>query len=240
MKRIILYLLLLIPVGELAAQTLTESSVLSHKLNIGIKAGFASSMTFTEKFTIGDYHLDKIQNNYKLGYFVSIFNRFNLKGHHIIQPEFNYTVTQGSMSVVRNNELRDIIADNILIRTHLSTIDFMPLYGYKFIDRNIYGMALFIGPKISWVLNQQSTMDIKGMYQQGIQSQFEPFNFGFEMGLAVNISKIFFDFRYDAGLSHLIKDIKFDNMQTKDPYKNQPIELQRRRDILSFSFGIML
>ena len=47
-------------------------------VNVGIKAGFNSSMFFIDHFSIGGKELNDIQNNYKVGYFGAFFCRFNL------------------------------------------------------------------------------------------------------------------------------------------------------------------
>ena len=59
-------------------------------VNVGIKAGFNSSMFFIDHFSIGGKELNDIQNNYKVGYFGAFFCRFNLKKHHYLQTELSY------------------------------------------------------------------------------------------------------------------------------------------------------
>lgn len=49
------------------------------KINIGIKAGFNSSMFMVSELKIKDVTIDEVQNNYKIGYFGALFMRINMK-----------------------------------------------------------------------------------------------------------------------------------------------------------------
>ncbi len=63
------------------------------KINFGIKAGFNSSMFMVSELKIKDVTIDEVQNNYKIGYFGTLFMRINMK-KHFIQPEVSYNVTK--------------------------------------------------------------------------------------------------------------------------------------------------
>ena len=63
------------------------------KINIGIKAGFNSSMFMVSELKIKDVTIDEVQNNYKIGYFGALFMRINIK-KHFIQPEVSYNVSK--------------------------------------------------------------------------------------------------------------------------------------------------
>ena len=43
------------------------------KVNVGIKAGFNSTMLFIDRISLGENELKNIQNNYKVGYFGALF-----------------------------------------------------------------------------------------------------------------------------------------------------------------------
>lgn len=208
-------------------------------INIGIKAGIVSSMTFIDELSIGGTRMENIQNNYKIGYYASIFNRFNLRNHHLIQPEFNLTTLQGSVSVNKNADNGALLENNVLMKTHITSIDFMPLYGYHFVDQANYGMVFFIGPKISWIWKKYSETEFEGFYQQNIKERLKPITLGLVTGLALNIGKIFYDFRYDIGLHHTVQNITFDAAMTPIEHRNNEIVVKRRRNILSFSLGVM-
>lgn len=210
------------------------------KVNVGIKAGFNSSMFSIGHFTVGGNELENIQNNYKVGYFGALFCRFNLKKHHFLQTEFSYNVLKGSISI--SNSMRDNIAllqDNALVKTDINSIDIPLLYGYKFVDTYPYGMSFFVGPKVSYVWDAHSRSEYSGFYQQNIMENMRPFQFIGVVGLAVNVSNIFFDFRYEMGFHNIVRSVTFDTEQTSPPYDGQDIHLERRRNALSFSVGLI-
>lgn len=57
-------------------------------VNVGVKAGFNSSMFFIDHLSVGGQELDDIQNNYKVGYFGAFFCRFNLKSIIIFRQKY--------------------------------------------------------------------------------------------------------------------------------------------------------
>ena len=209
------------------------------KVNVGVKAGFNSSMYFIDKFSVGGVSLNEIQNNYKVGYFGSFFCRFNLKKHHYLQTELSYNVSKGSIAVPQTAEYREVLTDNVLIRTSVHSIDVPLLYGYKFVDTYPYGMAFFVGPKVAYNWEKQGKSEYAGFFQQGIKEEMHPLYFSCVIGLAVNVSNIFFDFRYEAGLHNMIREVTFDASDTEAPYNTQAIELKKRRNVLSFSLGVI-
>ena len=84
-------------------------------MSIGIKAGFKSSMFFSDELSIGGEKIEDLQNNYKVGYFAALFCRFNLKEHHFLQTELSYNVSKGSVSIPNTLANSELIPDNALI-----------------------------------------------------------------------------------------------------------------------------
>lgn len=220
------------------AQSAVSNMESEPKVNVGIKAGFNSTMFFIDRFSLGENELKDIQNNYKVGYFGALFCRFNLKKHHFIQTEFSYNVSKGSISIPGTVDNMALIADNALVKTDLHTIDMPWLYGYKFVDSYPYGLSFFVGPKVAYVWERHSKSEYSGFYQQNITEEIKPLYFSGVIGLAVNVSNIFFDFRYEIGLHDTVKSVSYDAAQTNAPYNEQDILLKRRRNVLSFSVGV--
>ena len=100
-------------------------------------------------------------------------------------------------------------------------------------------MAFFAGPKVAYIWKKHSESEYSGFYQQDIHEKIKPFNFSGVVGLSVNISNIFFDFRYEVGLHNMVRSVTFDKSQTEMPYDAQDISLKRRRNVLSFSVGVI-
>lgn len=100
-------------------------------------------------------------------------------------------------------------------------------------------MAFFIGPKITWIWKQHSSTEFTGFYQQEIKEEQHPLQYSGVIGLAVNVSNIFFDFRYEIGLHNTIRSMTYNSNLTESPYNEGKIQLQQRKNILSFSVGVI-
>lgn len=242
MKRLcltILAMLLLACSVNLYAQDimLYDSKQEKQKISIGIKAGFNSTMMFTDKLYYGEQEITDIQNNYKVGYISTLFVRIPVKKKHFLQPEVSYAISQGSISMSNLRENATILEDNALIKTKISSLEIPLLYGYKFIDSYPYGMSFFLGPKIAWTIKKQTSSEYSGFYQKGIKEYIRPFNYSAIIGLGVNISNIFFDFRYEIGCNNITKSVTYDKELTIEPYNEKELTLKRRKNILSFSVG---
>lgn len=207
------------------------------KVSIGIKAGFNSTMMFTDELHYGEQEITDIQNNYKVGYISTIFIRIPVKNKHFIQPEVSYAISQGSISMSNLRENATILEDNALIKTKISSLEVPLLYGYKFIDSHPYGMSFFLGPKVAWTIKKQTSSEYSGFYQKGIKEIIRPLNYSAIIGLGVNISNIFFDFRYEIGCNNITESITYDKELTIEPYNEKELTLKRRKNILSFSVG---
>lgn len=221
------------------AQAASRDTESSQKVNIGIKVGFNSSMFFIDRFSLGNTELKNLQNNYKVGYLGAFFCRFNMKKHHFFQTEFSYNISKGSISMPNTAENIPLLQENALVKTDIHSIDVPLLYGYKFIDKYPYGMAFFIGPKAAYIWDKHSDSEYSGFYQQYINEEMRPFSFSGVVGLSVNVSNIFFDFRYEVGLHNMVKSVSYNKDLTDAPYNTQDISLKRRHNVLSFSVGVI-
>lgn len=209
------------------------------RVNVGVKAGFNSTVYSIKELSIGNIELDNVQNNYKVGYFATLFCRFNLRSRHFIQPEFTYNISKGSISIGNTPDNSEYLAGNALIRTTIQSFEVPLLYGYKFVDTYPYGMAFFIGPKIACTWKDKSKSEFEGFHQQDIQEWFYPINFSGVFGLAANISNIFFDLRYEFGLKNMTENITFNPITTESPHAGEWILINRRKNVISFSLGVI-
>ena len=220
----------------------TDGSMMAHNkksaVSIGVKGGFNSTMFFANEFYIGGTKVSNIQNNYKVGYFASFFLRANFK-HHFIQPEISYNVNKASVLINLHSDNLAIAPVNGLVKSKMISFDVPLLYGYKFIDKHPYGMALFIGPKVAWTWDKHTHIDYSGFNQVDINEKIKPLNYSAVFGLAVNISNIFCDFRYEVGLNKISDAISFDKNATQAPHNQMELVYERRRNVLSFSLGVI-
>ena len=210
------------------------------KINFGIKAGFNSSMFMVSELKIKDVTIDEVQNNYKIGYFGAIFMRFNMK-KHFIQPEVSYNVSKGEIVFDKLGSQHPAVEpDYASVQSVLHSIDFPVLYGYNVVKKGPYGMSIFAGPKLRYLWGKRNEITFTNFDQKGIHEKLYPLNVSAVIGVGVNISRIFFDFRYEQGIRNISKSIVYDNINSDGSTGVSHIIFRRRDSALSFSFGFIL
>lgn len=227
--------------GQAAATDADKDSKKTGKhespVNFGIKGGFTSSSFLISDFSIEGVPIDVVQNNYRIGYFGSLFMRINFD-KHFLQPEISYNVNRSSLTFQMPADEGEMLPGDRLssmsISSSIHSIDIPVIYGYNFIKQGPYSLAIFGGPKIRCIMTGLSNTEFEGFEQTDIKEELHPFNVSLTMGVAVNISNIFFDFRYDAGLHNISKGVTY----TDDSSAGNAIHFKRRNDVLSFSLGI--
>ncbi len=208
-------------------------------LNFGIKAGFNSSMFLVSDFRIKDVTIDDVQNNYELGYFGSFFMRINMK-RHFLQPEVSYNINRCEIEFDKlGSQHPDIEPNYASVRSTIHSIDFPLLYGYNVIKDGPYGMSIFGGPKLRYLWNKQNRITFVNFDQEGMHERLTPFNASAVLGVSVNISRIFFDFRYDLGLFNISRSATYESLNEKEEVLRSNIDFKRRDYTLSFSFGVI-
>lgn len=208
-------------------------------INFGMKAGFNSSMFIVNELKIKDVTIDEVQNNYKIGYFGSIFMRINIK-NHFLQPEVSYNVSKCELEFDKlGSQHPDIAPDYAAVESVLHSIDIPLLYGYNVVNKGPYGMSIFAGPKLRYLWGKQNEITFKNFDQKGIDERLFPFNISAVIGVGVNISRIFFDFRYEHGLSNMSKQITYDSINSDGSTGRSNIVFRRHDSALSFSVGFM-
>ncbi len=209
------------------------------KINVGIRGGFNSSMFLVSDLKIKDVTIDEIQNNYKIGYFGALFMRLNMK-RHFIQPEISYNISRCEISFDKlGSQHPDIEPDYASVSSTIHSIDFPLLYGYHVVKQGPYTMSLFAGPKLRYMWNKKNKITFENFDQQGIHEKLYPFNVSAVIGVSVNISRIFFDFRYEQGLHNLSKSVTYDNIDMEGRPEVSNITFRRRDNVLSFSLGVI-
>lgn len=244
MKKPYLYILSMLviaccPKAHAQKVMLQETKTDRQKTSIGMKGGFNSTMMFTDKLSYGEQDITDLQNNYKIGYMATMFVRIPVRKRHFLQPEVTYAISQGSISASNLRENATILESNALIRTKISSLEVPLLYGYKFIDSYPYGMSFFLGPKAAWTIKRRSYSEYSGFYQRNIAENIRPLNYSAVVGVGVNISNIFFDFRYEIGCNNITKSVSYDKELTAEPYNEKEIILKRRKNTLGFSVGVI-
>lgn len=211
----------------------------TRKVNFGIKAGFNSSMFLVSDFKIKDVTIDEIQNNFQIGYFGAFFMRINMK-KHFLQPEISYNISKCEITFDKlGSQHPDIEPDIASVASTIHSIDFPLLYGYNVVKEGPYGMSIFAGPKLRYIWGRQNSIKFENFDQKDVYEQLHPFNVNAVIGVAVSISQIFFDFRYEQGLHNISKSVTYGSVNADGTTGVSDITFRRRDNVLSFSLGVI-
>lgn len=215
-----------------------------HVVNFGAKGGFTSSLFLVPHLSVNGVNIEEIQNNYRIGYFGSLFMRINF-GKHFLQPEISYTVNSCDITFDKplpEGSNSDATPEKASITSSIHSIDIPVIYGYNIIKEGPYSLAIFGGPKIRYMLQKQSEITFENFDQTDIQETLRPLNICATLGVAVTISRVFFDFRYDIGLHNMSKRISYTIPETDASAEaaeaDKGIFFHRRDNVMSFSLGV--
>lgn len=207
--------------------------------NFGIKGGFTSTNFIVDNVEVGNYSIEKVQNNYRIGYFGTLFTRFNIKRHYI-QPEISYTINKGEIRFEKWGKEAEILNPTFSkATTEVHSIDIPILYGYNTIKERHYGLSVFAGPKIRIHLNPESNTKFNNFTIEGLVEDLDKFSPLMVAGASVNIYNVFFDFRYEHGLSNISKNIYSTKNEIFSAKSNNKIRINRWYSAINFSLGLM-
>lgn len=228
---------------EVAGQNSTsinQFKITTGSINFGMKAGFNSTMLNILSMTIDGEEVTEYFNSYRIGYLSSAFMRINV-GNHFFQPELAYSISNGEVIPEREGNTQPIHMGNITSSIRISTHNIhLPLiYGYHIVKKGPYGMALFAGPQLNYLIKRPNQLEILGYGLELVNGSTDPWGVGITAGIAVNISRIFFDFRFDTTINNLSKSLYANSTDTENLGKPIPISLKQQQSALSFSLGLM-
>lgn len=223
---------------------LLQAQTKSRQINFGVKGGFNSTLFLIPHFTVNGENMDEVQNNYRIGYFGSVFMRINF-GRHYLQPEVSYNISRCNITFDKplpEEAPEEMLPEKADINSSIHSIDIPVIYGFNFIKEGPYSFGVFAGPKMRCILTRKSDIEFNNFDQTNIHETLRKINFCATMGIAVTISRVFFDFRYDIGLHNISKKIAYTlpanqdgNMSHTDDNK---MHFHRRDNVLSFSLGV--
>ena len=201
--------------------------------NVGVKVGFQAVTYNDPDFEIKGYIFDhdNIQSN-KIGYALAPFLRLT-KGRYYIQTETTLGITNHNFNfkdkeepITEGTQQGNIVYD---LKTYCLQVPI--LFGYSFVNEGKFGMSIFTGPRTKFTFTTYSQQDFRNFKQEGLNEVLSKQIYYWEIGLGVNIDRVFFDFVYDIGISDVSKYILD---KSGERHKST-----RRDNILSFSVGLM-
>jgi hypothetical protein len=182
----------------LSAVLLLSVSIASAQFNLGVKAGYSSSlgMDNLKSGSLGGYNVNsanaELSNNFHAGGFA----RLSMLGFYF-QPELLYAMGK------KNYEIgyKDINSANQLFSKSVtvSTLDVPLLVGYKVIDFKVVNARVFAGPKLRFNAGSQLTNTaISGaLTQTQMQVEAKAAQLGLEAGFGVDLLMFTLDARYN-------------------------------------------
>lgn len=228
---------------RLAALILTLCCIFSYAqqkdnvINFGVKSGFSSTIYEIEKLVVGSMPINELTAKSEISSFYTAFLRVNIRRHYL-QSELNYNIS--NYSIIFPTTQWDPAAtatEKSSISTKIIGLEVPLYYGYHIIKEGPYSMSLYIGPKAKYILTDYSRHVFENLPYRQIEESIYPINFSLMTGLEVNISRIFFDFSFEYGLHNISRGF---TIIDDEPYSDmQELAFNRRKNVLSFSFGFM-
>ena len=194
MKKLILILLLIVPMGIIAQA----------QLKFGVKAGITStSIKVDEVITVDDasdiQELAIEGKNAKVGFQGGVFARITILKLYV-QPELLFTSTSGDVQVT--SLLNDVQVESVIREQKFRQIDFPIMVGYKFGPARVQ-----LGPVGTIMLSTDPSLD--GFMNMDYKEEFNGATWGYQVGVGLDIfKKITIDVKYEGNLSKLGDGVK--------------------------------
>ena len=205
------------------------------KFNFGVKGGFRSTTYIVSDLLIAGQRVEDPQKNYLLGYYASLFTRFNFK-HKFLQAEISYNIDRAE--VLLNKGIPTSSSAPIRnVTSNIQSISFPLMCGFYIVREGPYTLSVFLGPKAEYIV--KSNVDYKNFEQQNIKEKLHPLNLAIVSGVSVSISKVFFDFRYEQEMMNISKSVSYSPQPNESGTGAGNIIFHRRGSSLSFSFGVL-
>lgn len=202
----------------IAAVLLLSLSVTYAQLNFGIKAGYNSSLSFSNINSVanGSYNLNSVQaemwNNFQAG----LFARIGLGEKFYFQPELLYSIQKKNYTV----NYQDATSGSVKLDkfANVSTVDIPVLVGYKLLDLKLLNLRVFAGPKLK--LNAGSSLEIPNLTQKGFNSNqlvtdIKAAQLGLDLGAGIDVLMFTLDVRYSLigdMYTTKLKDVTLQNL----------------------------
>jgi hypothetical protein len=202
----------------------------SERLNYGFKAGLnALSPTKYQTYYAGDSTSGSYTN--KNGYLIGAFFRINYN-QVFLQPEAIWNFHQQKCGfMLPNPSQKDAYLPKAL-DINMDAVNVNLLAGYSIIKNKPYLCDVYLGTSFKWTYKIK--YEITEEHNYSGKSDF--FCYAGIIGFSVNISNLYFDFRYEINQPNTNLDF---NKIPGIPEPYQSVFLEKNENILSFSCGIM-
>jgi len=209
----------------------TNVQAQSRKMNWGIRLGLNAVSVSNYKVYQGDELLPNSSYINKNGYLATGFARFNLK-RIFLQPEIAWNEYRRTCSFSLPIEN----TDNYYMPTHLNidskTINTCFLVGYNIVNDYPFLFGVFAGSSLIGTYRTNFSMES----EQSFSKTGLSLNYSGILGFSINISRIYFDLRYEMSWPDADSALR-DVPDLPEDYQN--VTIKKTEAVLSFSFGVM-
>lgn len=164
----------------------------SQLFNIGIKAGYNSSLSINDL----EYNPQDFKDDFFGNAHIGAFARFNF-GKIYVQPELLYSLQTKNYTVnTQNNNTTGSIKYDYKMRA----IDVPVLAGYKILDFKLVNLRVFAGPKFRFDAGSSLNLNsiIEGdITEDDLKHDVKSAKVGLEAGLGLDALMFTFDVRYN-------------------------------------------
>jgi len=184
----------------LIAVLLLSVSLTYAQFNFGIKAGYNSSLSFSNATSVvtGTYNLNNVQSEMWNDFHAGLFGRIGLGKKLYFEPEFLYSIQKSNYQITLNDAINKNVTVDKIAKT--STIDIPLLIGYKLLDLKILNVRAFAGPKLRF--DAGSSLDFlhpsnNTFELNSVMSDAKKAQLGLEIGAGVDVLMFALDVRYN-------------------------------------------
>jgi Outer membrane protein beta-barrel domain len=191
---------------NLIACALTLSTAMWAQINLGIKAGYSSSLNPTNLNSLvdGSYNLNNVTNELSNEFHFGGFGRLNI-GKVYIQPELLYSAGRKEYTFNYQDALAIQNGNYTVYKkiVNISTVDIPLMIGYKVLDLKLINARVYAGPKFR--LNAGSSLEFDNITNggnvppSGVVNDIKSSQISFEAGVGVDVLMFTLDARCNLG-----------------------------------------
>jgi len=188
------------------AVLLLSVSFANAQFNLGIKAGYNSSLSLTNISSVanGTYNFENVKSEMWNNFQGGVFARIGLGKKLYLQPELLYNMQKTNYTVTLQDAVnKNVTYDKIIT---ISSYDIPLLLGYKILDLKLINLRAFAGPKLRFDSGNSSlefsnlvkpagsgsTITLDGLKQDVLKSKI-----GLEVGAGIDVLMLALDIRYN-------------------------------------------
>ena len=208
-----------------------QAQTLSIKWDWGIRLGLNATSITSYKAYQADEILTNSSYTNKNGYSITGFARYNFN-KMFLQPEISWNEYNRTCSFSLPVENTGNYYPPVNLNIHSKTINPNFLIGYNIVKDYPFLFGAFVGISVIGTYRTNYSME----WEQSFSKTGLSLDYSGILGFSINISKIYFDLRYEMTLPNAKLDLKeIPNL----PENYQDISIKKTEAILSFSFGVM-